>query len=176
MVALRARAVRHPRRSALPDSTAPDLAQEIETLYTELQLQYEELLMTQFETEALRIRYRDLFDFAPVGYCSLTSTGEIEEVNFRAAELLGVAPERLRGRRFLLFVAPAHRDEFLRFHLAVLTTGTRLRCVLPLCREDGTLFPARLEGVAVPDNFGGQLCRLVLLETDEYCDAPGGSL
>lgn len=45
-------------------------------------------------------RYADLYDFAPVGYCTLDLEGRIREINSTAATLLGAPRESLLGRPF----------------------------------------------------------------------------
>ena len=39
--------------------------------------------------EAARDRYRDLYEFAPVGYLTLTPEGGLTQLNLTAARLLG---------------------------------------------------------------------------------------
>ena len=78
----------------------------------ELEMQNEELLLAQAEAETARVRYLDLYDFAPVGYFTLSPTGQIEQLNLCASQLLGTERLRLVQRRFALFVAPAQRLEF----------------------------------------------------------------
>jgi PAS domain-containing protein len=53
-------------------------------------MQNDELRKAQAEIELSRAKYVDLYDFAPVGYFTLTATGRIEEVNLTGAKLLGV--------------------------------------------------------------------------------------
>ena len=47
-----------------PSRSAPRLVEELRIHQVELELQYEELLTAQTETEALRARYHDLFEAA----------------------------------------------------------------------------------------------------------------
>ena len=48
------------------------------------------LVKDQVLIEESRSRYADLYDFAPVGYCTLDSQGRIREINLTGAEMLGV--------------------------------------------------------------------------------------
>src|SRR6185312_3267333 len=47
------------------------LVEQLRIHQTELEMQNQELRETQRQLEASRSRYSDLYDFAPVGYCTL---------------------------------------------------------------------------------------------------------
>ena len=66
----------------------------------ELEMQNRELRETQSRLEAATLRYADLYDFAPVGYCTLTPEGTITEINLTAAAFFGVTRDKLLGRSF----------------------------------------------------------------------------
>ena len=70
------------------------------------------LLLAQAEAATARARYLDLYDFAPVGYFTLSPAGQIEQLNPHANQLLSTERLRLVQRRFALFGAPAQRLEF----------------------------------------------------------------
>ena len=59
------------------------------------------------ELDVSRDRYMDLYDFAPVGYFTLSTDGLIVQANLTGADLLGVEREHLLATRFDRFVAPA---------------------------------------------------------------------
>ncbi len=66
----------------------------------ELEMQNRELRETQERLEEATSRYLDLYDFAPVGYCTLDPEGRICELNVTAAALLGAPRETLVGGPF----------------------------------------------------------------------------
>ncbi len=158
------------RRHLVTQPTAPHspadmqrLVQELQVHQIELEMQNEELLLAQAEAEAARARYLDLYEFAPVGYFTLSATGQIQELNLYASQLLGTERQRLTRRRFALFVAPKHRLDFGQFLTRVLLHEHTQSCELPLLRDNGTTFYGQLEGLRVATAAGPQ-CRLAVLD------------
>ena len=74
--------------------------------------QHNELRAANQALEAERLRYRDLFDFAPDGYLVTDLEGRIEEVNQAAGALLGLPIESVTGTRLVHFVAAESREAF----------------------------------------------------------------
>ncbi|MBC6989536.1 PAS domain S-box protein [Hymenobacter sp. BT491] len=143
------------------------LVQELQVHQIELEMQYEELLRAQAETEALRMQYVDLYDFAPVGYFTLDAHGLIQQLNICASQQLGTVRQRLQGRRFALFVAPAHRLLFNLFLAKALTADHRQTCEVEMLREDGKSFFAQLEALATPSldpDQPSQHCRVAVID------------
>jgi PAS domain S-box-containing protein len=66
----------------------------------ELEMQNRELREAQQRLEEATSRYSDLYDFAPVGYCTLGPDGRISELNLTAAALFGAPREALVGGPF----------------------------------------------------------------------------
>jgi|GEM_PF-1045959 len=166
--ALRARAEerRHLVTQSVADKSPAEvqrLVQELQVHQIELEMQYEELLLAQAEAETVRAQYVDLYDFAPVGYCTLDAHGLILLLNLSAARLLGTVRQRLMGRRFPLFVARADQEKFVGFLVQVLQADHRQTCELEMLREDGTAFWAQLKAVAVAVGSARQ-CRLAIID------------
>ena len=61
-------------------------------------------------------RYIDLYDFAPVGCCTMDAAGHIQDINLTGAELLGAPRRELRGQLFAA-VAPLEDSRPFRAHL-----------------------------------------------------------
>ena len=91
-----------------------NLLHELQVRQIELEIQSEEFRQTQIALEESRDRYADLYEFAPVGYLTLTSTGQISEINLSGAALLGRERSKLLQQRFDQFVIQEDRD---RWHL-----------------------------------------------------------
>ena len=107
------------RKNAAPlplmEVDAQRLMHELEVHQIELEMQNEELWQARAEREAALDQYTDLYDFAPIGYFTLTRDGTIRKVNLSGAKLLGVERTKLLEKRFGLFVADQFRTTFIDF-------------------------------------------------------------
>lgn len=99
------------------------LLNELRTQQSELERQNEALRQAQVALERSRDRYRDLYEFAPVGYLTLERSGLVTDANITAATLLGVERDELRGQRFDVFVATPDRQRWLHKFAAVMARG-----------------------------------------------------
>jgi PAS domain S-box-containing protein len=91
------------------------LVHELEVHQIELEMQNEELVQAQVELEKSRDRYIDLYDFAPVGYLTLSDKGIILEANLTATSLLGMERKKLVRQRLANFVFREDQDTFYLF-------------------------------------------------------------
>jgi PAS domain S-box-containing protein len=112
---------------------------ELKVHQIELEMQNETLREAQVALEESRDRYLDLFEFAPVGYITLNTTGLIEEINLTGAKLLGQDRKNLRHDRFARFVVTEDRNQWQRFFIAMLQQEGKQSCEVRLLRKDGTL-------------------------------------
>ena len=110
---------------------------ELQVHQLELKLQNEELQQTQYELDTIRSRYFDLYDLAPVGYCTLSGQGLILETNLKADMLLGVTRLQLVGRSFHLFILTADQDIFYLYHRKLDNTGEPQDCELRMVKPGG---------------------------------------
>ncbi|HXN56790.1 MAG TPA: hybrid sensor histidine kinase/response regulator [Myxococcales bacterium] len=91
-----------------------ELVHDLQVHQVELEMQNRELRETQALLEESRGRYADLYDFAPVAYCTVDFAGTLREINLSGAALLGAQ------RRFLIgkpFFRNARTDEAGFLHL-----------------------------------------------------------
>ena len=135
----------------LPVDVEPQkLLHELTVRQIELELQNEELRRVQTELEASRILYRDLYDLAPIGYCTLDDQGIILQANVTAAKLLGVVRESLLKQPIRRFIANEEQDTFYRYSQQLVSTEGLHSCDLRMVTKSGTPFWARLNTVREP--------------------------
>ena len=130
----------------------------------ELEMQNEALRQAQVALEESRDHYVDIYDFAPVGYLTLTREGMISEINLTGAALLGVERNKLLHRRFAQFVAPEDSDRWHQYFMRVVQHGERQGCGLPLKRGDGSAFHAQLDCLRVEKEGEGTVVRIALAD------------
>ena len=133
----------------------------------ELQMQNEELRRTQAELNAARTRYFDLYDLAPVGYCTVSEKEVVLEANLTIGGLLGMARGALVGRRFSEFVHKEDQDTFYLVRKKLFENGEAQAFSARMVRNDGTHFWAYLETTAVRDEEGSALCRLTVSDISD---------
>ncbi len=133
------------KASEMKEKTTDELLHELQVHQIELEMQNEELRRIQLALEESRDKYVDLYDFAPVGYFTITSESLIKEVNLTGAALLGMTRQKLIGFRFKKIVEAKEQDRWDRHFLNVLRQGGRQGCELTLKRSDGSIFQAQLD-------------------------------
>jgi two-component system, cell cycle sensor histidine kinase and response regulator CckA len=133
----------------------------------ELELQNEELRRTQAELDAARARYFDLYDLAPVGYCTLSEQGLILETNLTAATLLGVARGLLVKQPMSRFVHEEDQDIYYLLRKRLWKTGAPQACEVRLANESDAPCWARFEATTGQHTDGELVCRLVISDITE---------
>ncbi len=133
----------------------------------ELEMQNEELRRAQMALDAARARYFDLYDLAPVGYCTVSEKGLILEANLTAATLLGVARGALIKQLLTRFILKEDVDIYYLHRKQLFKTGTPQASELRMVKKDGTAFWAHLEATAAKDEDGAPVCHVVLSNITE---------
>src|SRR5262252_2050624 len=90
------------------DIGADELAHELRLYQVELELQNEQLRLTQHDLEENRDHYRELVESSPIALVVLDERGVIEEANERASSILGAA--QLIGRPLSAWMRPSDGD------------------------------------------------------------------
>ena len=121
------------------------LLHELETHQIELELQNDELRRTQGELIEARDRYAKLYDYAPVGYLTLSAKGIILEANLTLAEMLAVPRASLIKRRLTSFIVDEDQDVFYRHRDYMKKHSGKNECELRFRDAEKESFWARLQ-------------------------------
>jgi PAS domain S-box-containing protein len=121
---------------------------ELRVHQIELEMQNEELRRAHTELETAWARYFDLYNLAPVGYCTLSELGIILEANLAAATLLGVGRSRLVNLPLTRFILREDQDIYYLHRKRLSETDEPQSFELRMVTPDGIEFHAHLDATA----------------------------
>ena len=164
------RAAAEAQLAKTPQADGPavtDLMHELQVHQIELEIQNEALREAQQGLEQSRDRYVDLYEFAPLGYLTLSLDGVIQELNLRALTLLGTERKKLLQRFFTQLVIPEDQSHWAEFFLRLKNMDGTGSVELGLQRGEGSVFQALLEGEKRPVGNGTAQIRIALSDISE---------
>ena len=121
------------------------LVEDLRGYQIELEFHNGELRRTQAELESVRDRYVDLYDLAPVGYCTVNETGLIREINLTAVSMLGVSRRLLIKSSFNRYISDEHKNNFNLAKQKLIATREPQAIDLQMVKKDGALFWVHLQ-------------------------------
>jgi PAS domain S-box-containing protein len=144
-----------------------EMIHELRVHQIELKMQNEELRRTQVELDTAWAHYFELYDLAPVGYCTVSENGMILEANLTVATLLGVARGVLVKQPISRFIHREHQDVYYLLRKQLFETGAPQVCELRLVKQDGERIWAQLTATVAQDASGAPICYVVLSDITE---------
>ena len=154
------KAPRSPERLSPGDTQK--IIHELRVHQIELEMQNEELHRTQLELDAAMERYFNLYDMAPVGYCTLDNQGLVLETNLTAAAMLGVTREALNKQPVSRFILKEDQDIYYLLSKQLFKHGEPQTCELRMAKKDGTIFWGQLAATRVQNADGRFVCHAIL--------------
>ncbi|MBM2832858.1 MAG: hypothetical protein HW406_19 [Candidatus Brocadiaceae bacterium] len=157
----------------IQDMTEDDiraLAHELQVHQLELEMQGEELRRTREKADDGWAWYKQLYDFAPVGYFDIDKLGTIKAVNLSGAGLLGLERNYLIGKRFQQFIKPDSIPGFNTFCHESLENKKKQTCEVELIKHDASSCYVQLESSEVSDLKTKQ-CRVTATDITAYKQA-----
>lgn len=143
------------------------IVHELQVHQIELEMQNDELLKTHILLDEQRERYFDLYDLAPVGYCTLTQEGMIIEANLTAAALLGVDRAQLINEPFAHFVFSDDQDNYYLYRKKFYKEHHRHSCDVRLVGKNKKPFWSHIVISEVENSNGSSVIRLVMSDISE---------
>ena len=144
------------------EETLREALHQLQVHQAELEMQNEELRQTQCRLDAARSRYFDLYDLAPVGFCTVNTAGQVVEANLAVATLLGVTRIELVGKHLSQFIDRAFQDDFYRYRKQAFSAGKPLTCELKMQNRNGAEVWVNLMVTASLDDSGNPMQHIVL--------------
>lgn len=148
----------------MPPAAVRVLAHELQVHQIELEMQNETLRRTQLQLVEMQARYFDLYDLAPVSYCTVSETGIILEANLATAEMLGEARSSLVGQRISRYIRKEFQDTYYLCRKLLFSSGEKQSCELHMARMDESDFWVNIVITSAKGTKGDYLIRMVLTD------------
>ena len=134
------------------ETDAIKLLHELQVHQIELEMQNEELIQANETAETALRKYTMLYDFAPMGYFTLDSEGNISELNFTGAELLGDKRFSLVNSNFRIYLTEDSRPIFENFFSKVHSNKAKESCEVKLGYDGNPISTVYMEGIVTGDD------------------------
>jgi diguanylate cyclase (GGDEF)-like protein/PAS domain S-box-containing protein len=154
--------------------SAEDIRKMLHELHVhqiELEMQNEALRAIQGDLDASLERYLDLYDRAPVGYCTLSERGVIQQANLTLATLLGQARSALINQPIFRFIDQEDQDNFYLYSKQLVVTGAAQAYDLRMVKNAGEKFWAHLVVTTTQNTEGATLLRAALTDISQHKQA-----
>jgi PAS domain-containing protein len=119
-------------KKIIPTVDLLKLIHELEVHQIELEMQNEELILANEQARAATEKYVELYDFAPLGYYTISRAGKIIGLNLQGARMLGKERSFLINNPFGFFVKEDSRSIFAAFLEEIFQSKSVVNCDLPL--------------------------------------------
>jgi two-component system, chemotaxis family, sensor kinase Cph1 len=140
------------------------LIHQLEVHQIELEMQNDELVMAIEKAQLTEEKYTELYDFAPTGYLSLSKKGEILEINFNAALMLGKKRSQLINRNFELFLFVDTLHCFSQFFQRIFNSLVKQNCEVIIVQGGNSPIYVNIDGILSQNQ---ELCLLSLTDITE---------
>ena len=141
------------------------LAQREESLPThqiDLKTQNEELIRSEAELSEARSRYFDLYNLAPVGYCTVSEKGLILDVNLTGSSMLGLPRSKLARRAFSRLILKEDQSIYHQRSTVLLSSRLPQECEPRLALHHGAALWLHLMSSVEQEAQGAPLLRVVI--------------
>ncbi len=155
------------KQQAMTPAKMRQMLHELQVHQIELEMQKEELQRAQMELESARARYFDLYDLAPVSYCTVNEKGLILEANLTTTALLGVSRDKLIKQPLTRFICKEDQDIYSLHRKKLFDTGEPQTCDLRMTKKAGEIFWANLAATVAEDEDEAKICRVVMKNITE---------
>jgi len=154
------------KEDSLPiEADVKKLLHELQVHQIELEMQNEELRQAYETSEKALEKYTMLFDFAPMGFFTLSSNGIISDLNFTGAEMLGDRRFSLINSNFRSFVIDESKHVFNDFFQKISTGSAKESCKVMLGYNNSPVTYVYIEGIATGDD---RMCLLSAVDISGF--------
>lgn len=139
----------------IPDMSSEEVRElvfELRTHQIELEMQNEELRLAQEELVESRDTYLDLYDFAPIGYMTISHKGLILEANLTLADMLGIERKALLKKPISTLIVPDDQDIFYQHRREILESKQPGTCRLRMLGRGVDSFWVKMDSILIEAN------------------------
>ncbi|MCP4396359.1 MAG: PAS domain S-box protein [bacterium] len=126
-----------------------DTETQLSATLEQLWHKHEALLQAQERIKSSQKDYEELYDFAPVGYCTLNGQGIMLKANQTLIELLGIEKRGFVGSSFVQHIVKEDRARFYQHLHCVFSTRHPQHCEIRLRKRSGELIWSLLQSVLI---------------------------
>ncbi|MBK8025801.1 MAG: GAF domain-containing protein [Chloroflexi bacterium] len=146
---------------------AKRLIHELNVHQIELDLQNEELRVTQIALETSHRKYIDLYEFSPIGLLTLDNNERIQEANLTFVTMLGIDREKLVKRNLSDFIDRSAQDTYHFFLQALYRTQQPQQCEISLLPPNHPPLVVQLDGTVLVQAENQISCRIAVSDITE---------
>ena len=152
------------KKHIFSDEVKQRIIHEFELNQIELEMQNEELLLANVISLDVAERYSDLFNFSSSGYLILSQNGEILDLNFTGARILGKERFNLKNNMFAFFVLDEYKNVYNNFLEKIFKNKSKNTCEVILTPTDSIPIDVLLTGILTQN---GDQCLMTMLDVTE---------
>jgi len=128
------------------------LIQELAVHQIELELQNDEIILAKEQAANIAAqKYAELYDFAPLGFITLSTEGEIIAINICGSQMLGKQSVHLKNSRFAFFITDETKPIFNLFLSKVFNNNIKETCEITLSGNGRLPIYVYLSGILIED-------------------------
>jgi PAS domain S-box-containing protein len=123
------------------------LVNELKVYQTELEMQNEKIIVSKESSEITAQKYRELYDFAPIGFFTLSKEGRIEEGNYTLAKIVGKERSQLINNQFAFYISEDSKTTYNIFLEKIFTSTIEQTCEVVMLSDKNERISVLLTGV-----------------------------
>ena len=123
------------------------LIHELQVYQLELEMQNDELLHSKEKIDQIAQKYILLYDFAPLGYFTLTKRAEIIELNYYASHMLSTEKKIQLNTHFDYYVIDTDKHIFNKFLEKVFVSNVTETCIVSMSHDNNLIKQVLLSGM-----------------------------
>ena len=140
------------------------LLHELRVYQLELEMQNDELKESNVKIDRIAEKYKELYDFAPLGYFTLTKEGEIVELNHYGSQMFNNESQIQIHTKFGHYVIDTDKPVFDKFLEKVFASKITETCIVGISMEENRIKHFLLSGM---HSNGDSHCLIASIDISE---------